>query len=128
MLTDYLLSVLAIAGVAVLWRNLREDLPKLEAFIGKFPWLFRKSLRCGYCSTMWISFAFLLAFDPLRAWLPAARLPEGLHAPAAFLLHWMALGFGSVALRFKYVLWQEGVHDLLHARGGHHHHHSSPTK
>lgn len=120
MLTEFFFSCLFVAGVSVLWRNMREDLPKIDTlFLNRLPWIFRKSLKCGYCFTMWFAFFFLCVFQPLEDWIPPNHLSPSLIPIVRFFFHWIVLGFLSAAIRFVYVIWQERVHDIVHNRGHH---------
>ncbi len=114
MFTDYIFSILTIAGIAVLWRNLLHDLPKLKQFTHSLPWFFRKALNCGFCFTFWISLFFVIIFNPLHDWLPPFRF----YIPYSFLLNilcsWMTVGIGAVIIRFGYVALQELVHYQVH--------------
>ncbi|MFZ2804114.1 MAG: hypothetical protein WA001_02735 [Patescibacteria group bacterium] len=112
-LTSYLFSILAVAGFAVIWRNWLEDHPKFRSAIKtRLPWPFPKALTCGSCFTYWLSLGFILAFDPLPTWQSSWVVTH-------IFLVWMAVAMGAVFIRFSYVLVQERVHDIVHARDRH---------
>jgi hypothetical protein len=112
MLTTYFLSVMAVAGAAVIWRNWLEGHPAfVDGLKRRSPRVVSKGLTCGSCFTYWLSLGFVLRFDPLaEAW------PGGL---MHVLVTWLALAMGAVFVRFSYVLVQERVHDIVHGRDRH---------
>lgn len=112
---DFLFSSFAIAGIAVLWRNLIKDHPLWETAIKKALGTWNKLLLCGSCFTYWLSLIFLLIHNPLAAWAPDTALPVRL------FITWMALAFAAVSFRFGYVYLQEKVHHLVHSTENHSH-------
>lgn len=121
MFINYFLSIVSIAGVAVLWRNLLRDLPHLKKFVRSLPNLLSRALLCGFCFTYWFSFLFLFIFNPLTGWEAPFRdfLPIYFYPALTFLFSWLAISFGAVFLRFLYAFLQERLNQIL----GHTPHH-----
>ena len=118
-ITLYFFSVMAVAGVAVIWRNWLEDhQAQRQALKARLPRVLFKALTCGSCFTYWAALAFVGLFDPLT----------GLFGQGVWhvLISWMAVAMGSVFMRFSYVLVQERVHDIVHARDRHEQHDDAP--
>jgi len=113
---NFLISTLVVSGIAVLWRALRMRHAGLVAFLRKYLGFYATAFLCGFCFTFWVSFFYLLVFNPLESWvLPFRYIPSGpivsfLH----FLCSWMALGFVSVTFRFVFVLLKESVDHFTH--------------
>lgn len=113
MIINFLLGAMAIAGFAVIWRNILENHPSLKKWItsifsfGKI----HKVVTCGSCFTYWLALAYTLTITPLAAWTPSFSVID-------IFLQWMALSWLSVTLRFGYVAVQELVSRQVH---GHHH-------
>lgn len=116
MLIDYFFSILTVAGIAVLWRNLLKDLAWLKHLVGKLPWILKKAVSCGFCFTYWLSLFFVILCNPLQGWLPPLRidLSSYLILPLQILMSWMIVGIGSVIIRFGYAALQELVHHQVH--------------
>jgi len=111
----YLYSILALAGIAVLWRKVLVDHPYIQNIIQANLGYFSNALLCGLCFTYWISLGFVLVYNPIQFQFP-------LHHYAQFFFSWMAVAFGAVFLRFLYVAIQEIVHyQVHHLRGDHTH-------
>lgn len=107
---------MAVAGLAVCWRNLQNDIPALANAVGKLPYVLKKGLRCGFCSTFWFSLVAVLLVEPLPCWdlpLRFAVSPEFYFVLRTFAL-WMMVGMYSVIIRFAYVVLQETVHYQVH--------------
>jgi hypothetical protein len=116
MLADFLVLTLAAAGIALIWRDLLIDFPKLKARVKALPFPLGKALTCGSCFTYWLSLVFVLAIDPLGGWLPALTFsaPVWLHEAVRVLFSWMAFGTAAVTMRFTAVAVQELVHYQTH--------------
>lgn len=56
-----------------------------------------------------------LVSDPIAIWTPIS------FAGVDLFLHWMALAWSSVFLRFLYVALQEYVHGMVHQSKNHNH-------
>jgi len=100
MWTDYFVAVLAIAGIAVLWRNLiltsQAGKGWLARWVDALPMRLSKSLTCGSCFTYWLALFFIFWFDPFNG-------------QYNIIITWMALAMGAVFIRFAYVALQELV-------------------
>ena len=73
MLTTVLLTSLAVAGAAVLWRNLSLEGSAIHEWLyNHTPKLHRRALLCGFCFTYWLALAATILFDPFHGWLPDA--------------------------------------------------------
>ncbi len=114
MWTDYFVAVLAIAGVAVLWRNLiftsQAGNGWLARWVDALPMRLSKSLTCGSCITYWLALAYSIWLDPFNG-------------QYGFIISWMALAMGAVFIRFAYVALQELVTYQTHVLGGKGHKH-----
>lgn len=112
MLADFIILTLAAAGIALIWRDLLLDFPKLKSFVkDRIPFPFSKALWCGSCFTYWLSLFFVLAADPLAGWTPpfVAALSGPLASAARLVVVWMAFGTVAVTMRFAAVAVQELV-------------------
>ena len=118
MFTNLFLLGFAVAGAAVLWRNLQESSESLRKALGALPALLGKSLTCGSCFTYWLSLFAVILFDPLSGWT-LSNINELIHV----LLSWFALAFVSVTFRFAYVAIQELVNYQTHTLRKDHHIH-----
>ncbi len=107
---------MAVAGLAVCWRNLLVDLPGLARVVDRLPYLLRKSLRCGFCSTFWLALVTVLLFEPLPQWTVVVRFTFLQNGAPIFSLFavWMIVGLYAVCWRFGYVVLQELVHYQVH--------------
>ena len=121
---DYTFSILALAGLAALWRSLLADHPTLKLWLAAYVPRIKPSLTCGTCFTYWISLAFVLLFDPLHGWLPPSRilLPQWLEWLLALGLAWMAVSIGALIVRFAYAMLEEYLWYAVHKLRGLHHH------
>jgi hypothetical protein len=108
MLINFFLSSCAIAGIAVLWRNILNDHVSLKEGIENKLKFFHKIFTCGSCFTYWISLLFVVLSDPLDFWLPFSAEFFNL------FVHWMAVAFLSVIMRFTYISIQELVYYQVH--------------
>jgi hypothetical protein len=108
-----LISALAVAGAAVLWRNILENHPKLKASISNILGKADKVLLCGSCFTYWLSLVFVLIFNPLSGLVINAGNKIFQDFSHCFI-SWMALGMMSVIIRFGYVAIQELVSYQVH--------------
>ena|SRR5258708_4715315 len=124
MITDYIFSILAIAGIAVLWRSLLADHASIKEWLIRHVPLLKPSLACGTCFTYWLTLLFVLIFDPLHGWLPPLRfaLPSPLDWLFSLGLSWMAVSMGALVIRFIYALIEEHVWYAVHILRGSHHH------
>ena len=130
MLLNFFLSSLVVAGIAVLWRALRMRHGNLVKFLRKHLGSFATAFLCGFCFTYWVSFIYLLFFNPLTDWQLPLRynFPTNIETFILFLCSWMALGFVSVTFRFIFVLLKETVDHFTHhinpnPNHTHEHHH-----
>lgn len=117
MIQNFILTALFTASIAVVWRNLLTDIPALHAWIGNnLPRVLSKAIRCGFCSTYWISFIVVIIFNPFGEYMPLLRIsmPDFLLHIGAFLFAWMSVGMVAVFIRFIYIAIQEFVHYELH--------------
>ena len=114
MRTDYFVAVLAIAGIAVLWRNLIFTSQAVNGWLARWvdalPMRLSKSLTCGSCITYWLALAYSIWLDPFNG-------------QYGFIISWMALAMGAVFIRFAYVALQELVTYQTHVLGGKGHKH-----
>lgn len=110
----FLCSVIASA-IAVLWRKTLVDSPKVvEVLQRRLPAFFAEALTCGACVSFWISLLFAVALNPLHNWiLLHDRMGEYANV-ASFVASWMAIGMGTVCLRFLATLLQEASHHMYH--------------
>ena len=111
MFTTFILLTLACAGMALIWRDLLIDFPRLKTFVKeRIPFPFSKALTCGSCFTYWLGLAFVLVFDPLAGWTLPSALDLGRSYPLVHLIvAWMAFGTVAVTMRFTAVAVQELV-------------------
>lgn len=105
-LTPYLFAISAVAGTSVLWRNWLVQHVSVEAKIKTTLGRYANVLVCGSCFTYWLSLAASLLSPALRNLITD---------PLSLLALWMSVSYGSVLLRFTYVLIQEKVSILVHA-------------
>lgn len=118
MLTNFLILTLACAGLAMLWRDILIDFPKLKNAIKKHvPFPFAKMLTCGTCFTYWLSLGFVLVFQPL----------EQLNLSYNTFISWMAFGIVAIIWRFGAVAIQELVHYQTHILNVSHTHDTPQT-
>ena len=113
---SFILSSFVVAGIAVLWRALRMRHAGLVKFLRKYLGFYATAFLCGFCFTFWVSFFYLLVFNPLSWWeLPFRyEVADNVYLVIHFLCSWMALGFTSVTLRFIFVLLKESVDHFTH--------------
>jgi len=126
MFTDTIIIACALAGGAVVWRNLLHDLPRLRPFLFRtLPYIIAKPLTCGFCSTLWATLGLLFFIDPLHGWSPLflVPFPDPISRTIGFFLRWMALGYLAVTLRFFFAALQETVYYQVHTLGGPDHPH-----
>ena len=123
MTSDIFLSVCAIAGTAVLWRNWIEQHPRTKSNIEKKLGGMSPLLLCGSCFTYWLALGTTIIHAPLGGW--AATFPSAIPPLLAVGIQWMALGYLSVLFRFSYVLIQEYTSILVH---NHDHTHTNTTQ
>ncbi|MEK7649682.1 MAG: hypothetical protein AAB367_01830 [Patescibacteria group bacterium] len=98
---NILVSLLAVSGIGALWSTFLHDSPRAKATVKKI-YFVGSALTCRLCSTFWLSFFFLLAFNPwgdinIPLRLP---LPDILANPAYFFVLWMAFGALAMLTRF----------------------------
>ncbi len=117
---NFILTSMAVAGAAVLWRNWLEDHKSWKTWITAHLGRLHKSLTCGSCFTYWLGLVATLAVRPLDFWVPFGD--AGL---ISFLLNtfaqWMTLAWLSVLFRFAYVALQELVNYQVHTLRNHDH-------
>jgi hypothetical protein len=89
---DYLMLIAAISTAALIWRALLLDHPALLSAVERVPFV-GGALRCGFCSTLWLSLAGTCAYNPFAA--DFAGLPQ----PVALLVSWLIVGAGALFLR-----------------------------
>lgn len=114
--TDFLLSAMAVAGLAVLWRNWLADHPHWQDWLENHFKNSHKALTCGSCFTYWLSLVFTITAKPLAGWMP-------FHSwwPINLAAQWLALAWLSVFLRFLYIALQELVSYQVHNLKNHTH-------
>jgi hypothetical protein len=125
MITNLFLSAAAIAGFAVIWRNLLQKSKSLQSFLNtNFPYFLSYALQCGSCFTYWLTLLFLVFFNPLKNWsLPVEfEINKTISELLMFLINWMILALVAVTMRFVYVAIQEIVNYFTHQRQAHHQH------
>lgn len=101
MITDIILSAFVIAGAAMIWRQIVEDLPILDRFLrNRLFTLAGNALTCSFCTTFWFSLAWVIVFDPLSGWLPVARFKQ-VPFPIVFQIisSWMVVGVAALTVR-----------------------------
>jgi hypothetical protein len=119
-ISTYFISVTALAGFAVLWRNWLEDHLDWKEWMRDHLGVVSRSLTCGSCFTLWFTLFFVIAFHPLSIFFEFtsfASLPVFISYP----IQWMSLGWGALFLRFLYVAIQESVSILVHRFKEHSH-------
>jgi len=114
-MTQFIISILSVAGFTVIWRNWINDHPKYKIKIENILGSYKKVLLCGSCFTYWISLIFTIINNPLKS-----MWGDSMYSGFYFIASWMALSYGAVFARFLYILIQENVHNLVH---NHNHHH-----
>jgi hypothetical protein len=105
LLIPYLFTISAVAGASVLWRNWLVQHASVEEKIKAVLGAYANVLVCGSCFTYWLSLAASLFSPALR---------DLITDPVSFIALWMSVSYGSVLLRFSYVLIQEKVSILVH--------------
>lgn len=112
-MTQFLGSVFVISAVILLWRvTIKEKL--VAKFIDRLPYLVRKPLTCGVCSTFWLSFIAQFIFVKVPSeYIPFfAAFPE--NSVATFFASWMITGMASVFVYYLFATFYEGSHYLAH--------------
>ena len=116
MLLNFFLSSFTVAGISVIWRELRMRHGGIVKFLKQKLGFLSTALLCGTCFTYWTSFVYLLIFNPLKDWQLPLRyiLPLSLMTLLHFLCSWMALAFLAIFFRFSFVLLKETVDHFTH--------------
>lgn len=125
MILDTLIISLAVAGTAVLWRNLLHDVRWLRESVNRLWYPFKRALACGFCFTYWLALFAVLAANPLQSWeIPTQFI---LSNELSWILHiligWMVVGIVAAIIRFSYAALQETVHWQVHTLNSHGKHH-----
>jgi hypothetical protein len=112
MFTNYLIIAASTATIALIWRTLLLDHPRLLAFVESIP-LIGGALRCGFCAAVWLSFFAILFYNPLAEW--ATRFPF----LVGLIISWLALAAGVLFIRNLIAAFMEGTGVLtaLHHKG-----------
>lgn len=115
MWSTFFFTALAVAGLAVIWRNWLEDFPQERNRIRKILFI-GKAVTCGSCFTYWLSLIAVSSIDILPGFvIPwTATLDGWLFGLLNLLFRWMALAMAGVFIRFAYVLVQELVNYYVH--------------
>ena len=120
------LIVVAVAGVALLWRTYRYDSDnKFNTVLDRLPYALRKPITCGLCFTFWISLLATIIFSPFAAaiaFLPYRFALGGAIGVVNFLIQWFALGTAAVTVVYVVDTFFEISHYLKHAVGEQHDH------
>ena len=104
---EYFISIATIAGFTIIWRNWLEDHESWKNFIQNNLSFIGKAFLCGSCFTYWMSLLYVLCIKPI------ANIFSVSFSTYIFF-SWMAISYGSVLLRFFYVMIQEVVHYQMH--------------
>ncbi len=118
-------SALVVSAISILWRSTLKKKPKLTENIKKtFPFFLGTAITCGLCFTFWVTFFFVIIFNPL----PVSFFPfnDFENLLTLFFTHrflsWMLIGVVALFIRFTYAILEETV-DKLNELNGHSHHH-----
>jgi hypothetical protein len=111
MITSYCIIVGSTAALALVWRTLLLDHPRLLAFIESIP-LLGGVLRCGFCAVVWLSLFATLFYNPLASWA------DRFSFLVAILISWFAVSAGVLFVRNLIACLMEGCGVLteLHRR------------
>ena len=120
LILNLILTSMAVAGAAVLWRNWLEDHKSWKTWIMSRLGGLHKAMTCGSCFTYWLALVATITLRPMEFWRPIAS-SELVTIPLTTLMHWMALAWLSVLLRFAYVALQELVNYQVHTLRNHDH-------
>jgi hypothetical protein len=115
---DLVMTGLAIGSLAIIWRKLLNDLPRLREGIKIYiPYPISRALVCGFCFTYWLSLGSLVVFNPLGGWLPPIQpfIPAMLDPMIYILVSWMLLGFIALLWRSLFVILQELIDYEMYA-------------
>lgn len=107
MLTEYLIVVASVTGVALIWRALLLDHPALLALVENIP-IVGGMLRCGFCTALWLSLAGVALYNPLAYKLALLSWPFSL------ITAWLVVGVGVLFVRNLIAVLMEGNGVLTH--------------
>jgi hypothetical protein len=125
-------SALIISAISILWRSTLKKKPAMSEKLKKtFPFFLGTAITCGLCFTFWVSFFFVLIFNPIPQTFFSFNNFENLSV--VFFSHrflsWMILGVVALFIRFTYAILEETVDKLNELNGhSHHHHHTHDHK
>lgn len=126
MLSTFLFSAMAIAGMTVLWRSWLRDHSSWTIALGRIPFRLGKSLTCGTCFTFWLTLVILLLVRPALPEFQSNIFAsnEAISHIVSLFLQWMALSWAALIGRFTYAALEEVVYFFVHhIREGHVHPH-----
>ena len=111
MFTNYCILAASTATIALIWRTLLLDHPRILAFVESIP-LIGGALRCGFCAAVWLSLLAVLFYNPLTTQTQQFPFVIGL------AISWLALSAGVLFIRNLIAALMEGTGVLtaLHRR------------
>jgi hypothetical protein len=98
----YFLIVTSTTTIALIWRTLLLDHPRLLAVVESIP-LLGGALRCGFCAAIWLSLAAVLWHNPLTSAVTQFSFISGL------AISWLAVSAGVLFLRNLIAVLMEGA-------------------
>lgn len=102
MFVEYLIVVSVVTAIALTWRALLLDHPKLLAFVESLP-VVGGALRCGFCAAMWFTLVGVIIYNPI------AGLFSNLHWTIILFFSWMVTSVGVLFLRNLLTVLMEGT-------------------
>jgi sterol desaturase/sphingolipid hydroxylase (fatty acid hydroxylase superfamily) len=115
MITAFIFGGSIVAGTAALWRTFRyDDENPLNKKIDAWPYILRKPITCGVCSTFWIALIYSFGFDLSPEVLIPLSTAPWFASTFSFLAEWMLLGFAAIFQLYIFVFFFDVSHYYAH--------------
>jgi hypothetical protein len=120
----YFIVATTVVSISLTWRMLLLDHPTFDRMVESVP-VIGNGLVCGFCVPMWLTFFFVIVFNPIAGWSHPILAIEPFGEIARLVIGWFSTATAVLLIRFAIVALFDGAGLLSHS---HHALHKMNTK